>query len=332
MLLEIEHHMCFTYDRFVRESHMELRIEPRSQVEQTLHEFHLAVGPPTRITRHEDWMGNTIHWFSITDYHKHIELLIQSVVEVHRLPETSGLDDPINPHDPKTAQSEQPRKTEQIELYDFTLFSGPVIDSPALRAFHSDLNLSDCTTLGSLITELGNGLQSRFTYQQNVTNYASTTEDFLNTGAGVCQDFAHMALGLLRVSGLPCRYVSGYLHVDNQQETPSQSHAWIEVFTPSQGWLAFDPTHNLRPTEYYATVAYGRNYNDVPPNKGIYQGNANETLQAHVITRPAARRESIRLRDETYLDLPVFQELPESERPTNRNIAGEAAASQQQQQ
>ena len=128
MLLEIEHHLCFTYDRFVRESHMELRIEPRSHNEQTLHEFQIAVGPPTRVTRHEDWMGNAVHWFSITDYHKRIELLIQSVVEVHPLPESTCLEDPVGQNQPINGQPDGPRTAEEIELYDFTLFSGPVVD------------------------------------------------------------------------------------------------------------------------------------------------------------------------------------------------------------
>ncbi len=332
MLLEIEHHMCFTYDQFVRESHMELRIEPRSQTEQTLHEFHLALGPPTRITRHEDWMGNTVHWFSITDYHKRIELLIQSVVEVHPLPNVRVIDDPLPTEQANDSSGQKASTTDQMALYDFTLLTGPVIDSEKLRALHSELNLSGCDTLGTLITTLGEGLYSRFTYEQNVTNYASTTEDFIKAGAGVCQDFAHIALAMLRLSKVPCRYVSGYLHVEDQANSPSQSHAWIEFYSPSQGWIAFDPTHNVHPNEFYATVAYGRNYNDVPPNKGIYQGNAKETLEAHVVTRPSARQEPIRIREESYLDLPVYQELPESERPMGRNTAGEAAASQQQQQ
>jgi transglutaminase-like putative cysteine protease len=182
------------------------------------------------------------------------------------------------------------------------------------------------------IAQLGDGLHNRLTYQQNVTDYASTTEDVLKTGAGVCQDFAHIALALLRLRGVPCRYVSGYLHVDQQSETPSQSHAWIEFFSPSQGWVAFDPTHNVYPNEFYATVAYGRNYNDVPPNTGIFLGNANEKLEAHVVTRPAVRKQATHLRHESYLDLPVYQEIPESDRSTTRNIAGESAASQQQQQ
>ncbi|MDG2055653.1 MAG: transglutaminase family protein [Phycisphaerales bacterium] len=324
MLLEIEHHMCFSYDRFVRESHMELRIEPRSQAQQTLHEFSLAVGPPTRITRHEDWMGNTVHWFSITDYHKRIELLIRSVVEVHPANIFADINDPL--------PMEELHNREQMTLYDFTLFSGPIIDTPALRDFHKQLKLPECKTLGTLVTQLGNGLHSQLTYQQNVSNYASTTQDLLDTGAGVCQDFAHLALALFRLSGVPCRYVSGYLHIDQQSETPSQSHAWMEFFSPSKGWIAFDPTHNVFPNDCYATVAYGRNYNDVPPNKGIFQGNASETLEAHVVTRPAVRTESVQLRQETYLDLPVYQEIPESDRSKNQHSAGESAASQQQQQ
>ena len=118
-----------------------------------------------------------------------------------------------------------------------------------------------------------------------MTEYDSTTEDFLKIRAGVCQDFAHLMLGLLRQSQIPCRYVSGYLHVERQSQEVSQSHAWIEFWAPSHGWIPFDPTHDRAIDERYVVVGHGRHYDDVPPNKGIFRGTAREALRAEVHTQ-----------------------------------------------
>ena len=105
MLLEIEHHLKFSYEHFIRESHLEVRVEPRSQSGQMLHDFRLRLGPNTRITRYEDWMGNAIHWFSITDYHDRIEVLVRSLVETNPAMILPGLvNDPVSQDPPGMEQ------------------------------------------------------------------------------------------------------------------------------------------------------------------------------------------------------------------------------------
>jgi len=321
VLLEIEHYLTFSYEQFIRESHLEVRVEPRSQSGQILHDFRLTLGPNARITRFEDWMGNAVHWFSITDYHDRIELLVQSIVDT--------LTDQVKPLE---CMDPLPSEPVPLPFYDFTLCSGPIIHSDALLQLQSELGLSSAPSIGECVRMLGDGLASKFEYQKNVTRFDSTTDDFLKQRAGVCQDFAHLSLGLLRTTGIPCRYVSGYLHVDTQDIEPSQSHAWIELWSPANGWMSFDPTHNRQPDEQYVIVGYGRSYNDVPPNQGIYSGSAAEHLEAKVVTRPGTSREHPQLdEDSMHIDLPVYRELPEGERSTEL-AAGEAAASQQQQQ
>ena len=320
MLLEIQHHLQFTYDEFIRESHMEVRVEPRSQGGQIVHDFRLALGPSTMVTRYEDWLGNAIHWFSITDYHERIELIAQSVVDT-----TTPSGPVLDLKDP------MPTGTPGVDLYDFTLFTGPVLCSEPLDALHADLGLGKADGLGDCIRLLGEGLAERFEYRKNITSFDSTTDYFIETGAGVCQDFAHLGLALLRRSFVPSRYVSGYLHVETQDIEPSQSHAWIEFYSPSNGWTAFDPTHNRVPDERYVIVGYGRSYDDVPPNRGIYSGAADEHLEAHVVTTPVVEREHPRLvEDGHHIDLPVYRELPGRD-GASELTAGEAAASQQQQ-
>jgi len=140
-------------------------------------------------------------------------------------------------------------------------------------------------------------------------------------------------LGLLRLRHIPCRYVSGYLHVAPAAGETAQSHAWVEVYSPEHGWVPFDPTHNRPIDERYVAVGHGRHYEDVPPNKGIFRGNAKEALTAEVYTRPSMQKDISTLREEIEsIDLPVFQEIPERTRDWTVAIADAALAQQQQQQ
>jgi transglutaminase-like putative cysteine protease len=165
-----------------------------------------------------------------------------------------------------------------------------------------------------------------------VTKFDSTTEHFLQLGAGVCQDFAHLMLGLLRLSRVPCRYVSGYLHVERKPREASQSHAWVEFWTPSHGWIAFDPTHDRVIDERYVVVGHGRHYDDVPPNKGIYRGVARETLRAEVHTQPSAAGTLPQLTIETRpIPLQTFREAP-ARRPVSAAVPLVDEQQQQQQQ
>ncbi|HEY3066086.1 MAG TPA: transglutaminase family protein, partial [Methylomirabilota bacterium] len=169
-------------------------------------------------------------------------------------------------------------------------------------------------------------------YRKNVTRYDSTTEEFLELRAGVCQDFTHLMLGLLRLRGIPCRYVSGYLHIERKARESSQSHAWVEVYAPSLGWVPFDATHNRTIDERYIVVAHGRHYDDVPPNKGIYRGAAREALRAEVHTQPTTSKAIPRLNEDvTPIDLEVFATDPQR-RPDVVMGASADEQSQQQQQ
>ena len=187
-------------------------------------------------------------------------------------------------------------------------------------------------TLGEQVAAYGRHLKERFAYRKNVTRYDSTTEDFLQLEAGVCQDFTHLMLALLRLRRIPCRYVSGYLHVMPDNDEPAQSHAWVEFYSPEAGWIPFDPTHNRAIDERYVIVGHGRHYDDVPPNKGIYRGNAAEALETHVFTRPSARKSISALHEELeQIDVPVFPEIPERRRDRGLIMVDDGAEQQQQQ-
>ena len=300
MFLEVEHHLSFDYSAFIRESFLELRMQPKTTADQTLSSFVLAVGPPSTIARYRDWNGNAVHHFTVTHYHNRIAVEGRSAVHTHPASVPIG-----------SVADRLPLTGVPGALHDFVELAGPVRPSAAMRELHRAVAGRAPPSLGALAQALGAAVSERFEYEKNVTRYDSTTDDFLRLGAGVCQDFTHLMLGLLRLSGVPCRYVSGYLHLPPRSGEASQSHAWVEIYSPEHGWIPFDPTHNRQVDERYVIIAHGRHYEDVPPNKGIFRGNAEETLTAEVYTREAAPKPVAALHEEVaQIDLPVFQEIP----------------------
>jgi transglutaminase-like putative cysteine protease len=318
MLLDVEHRFAFGYDAYISESFLELRVQPKTTGDQTVSSFVLAVGPPTRVHRYLDWNDNVTHHFTITRFHDRIEVASRSLVRTHPVVHPlAELGDTVPATDPPYG------------LLDFLAFDGPVKLTPALRAAHKAA-AAPAAPLGAHVLALGRYLASRFEYQKDVTKYDSTTEHFLELGAGVCQDFAHLMLGLLRLSGIPCRYVSGYLHVERAGREPSQSHAWIEFWCPSRGWIPFDPTHDRAIDERYVVVGHGRHYDDVPPNKGIYRGVARETLHAEVRTQVSTATSLSQLTSETRpIPLQTYREAP-ARRPMSAVLPVEDEQQQQQ--
>ena len=206
-------------------------------------------------------------------------------------------------------------------------------NSAALRKFAQAVSLPSSAPLGEQVGAYGRHIREHFAYRKNVTRYDSTTDDFLQVEAGVCQDFTHLMLGLLRLRQIPCRYVSGYLHVEGDEGEVAQSHAWIEFYSPAAGWIPFDPTTNREIDERYVVVGHGRHYDDVPPNKGIYRGNADEALEAQVVTRPSVPRAISALYEEMeHIDVPVYPEIPERRRDRGILVIEDPAEQQQQQQ
>ena len=320
MHLQVEHRFAFEYDMFISESFLELRVQPKTTPQQAVAAFELAVGPPTSVHRYRDWNDNLTHHFTITKFHDRIQVAARSLVETR--PPAVALDEHAEP-----PAADAPT----YALRDFLELGGPVKLTPALRAAHRAIGLPPTASIGEHVQAVGAYIHRRFEYRKNVTAYDSTTEDFLKIGGGVCQDFAHLMLGLLRLREIPCRYVSGYLHVERKQGEPSQSHAWVELHSPTAGWVPFDPTHNRPVDDRYVVVGHGRHYDDVPPNKGIYRGVAKESLKAEVVTKVVPGKVVSTLREEIcHIDLPVFREIPA--RPPDRLVTDIADVSAQQQQ
>jgi len=126
-------------------------------------------------------------------------------------------------------------------------------------------------------------VRDQFDYQKARTHVHSSLDDILKSGGGVCQDFAHLTIGLLRLAGVPARYVSGYMApaisaAGDASLGEQASHAWLEAWLPNAGWTGFDPTHRYRTDERHVRVAVGRDYADVPPLKGMYRSRATNQI------------------------------------------------------
>jgi transglutaminase-like putative cysteine protease len=177
-----------------------------------------------------------------------------------------------------------------------------------------------------LLSELNEAIYKLFSYVPNSTKVDSPIEEALETRQGVCQDFAHIMIALVRRAKIPCRYVSGYMfHRDETERDRSiegASHAWIEALVPRLGWVAFDPTNNLVGGDRHIRVAIGRDYADVPPTRGVYKGEAQSELSVAVTVSPA----------DTAAPEPVVPSFVVRSRPVLVRATARSDQEQQQQQ
>lgn len=274
MLLRVTHETQLDYSDLISESAMELRMAPRQEADQHRLSFQLAIGPSTTVSSYFDWVGNTVHTFGINPFHQQIRIVATTVVETDRvLPNVWSLPDmwPIQ------------RESIDYSYYDYLQFGGPICDCPELRQLVASMQRRDNASLGKRCLQMMDMIGGQFTYEKGVTTAASPITEILNHRRGVCQDFTHLMIGLARAMGIPARYVSGFIHRDNESiRGYAQSHAWCELFLPSAGWIGFDPTNNCLIGRNFVKVAVGRDFRDVAPNRGVYRGDAAETINVAV--------------------------------------------------
>jgi transglutaminase-like putative cysteine protease len=274
MLLKITHQTDLKYSDLISESNMELRMVPRQEQDQHRLSFDLAIGPPTGVQSYFDWLGNTVHTFSVNAFHHEIRIVATSVVETDR---------PRKEPERFRDQWPIPAAAYDYSVYDFLQFGGPIVDSPQLQDLVKLLSPREGTSLGELALRMLYLIDDKFTYKKGITNAASPITDVLTTGFGVCQDFAHLFIGMARAMKIPARYVSGFLHPDAERfRGYTQTHAWCELLFPSAGWVGFDAANRCVVGGNFVKVAVGRDFRDVPPNRGVYRGNAEETIDVAV--------------------------------------------------
>lgn len=292
MRAHILHTTDYRYPLDARDSFNELRLQPADDDRQTVLEFkleveayalavHLPAGasqarrpklvrlPDVSLQSRLDYFGTHVHYAHVRERHRHLRVQTKSIVITQPTP--------------------QPGRIEAASLvgfarrlYEFVATSMRVpleVDWIALLGWHG---LEPGMDLLEYLDGLTAHLHARFTYAPGVTSVDTPLEVFVASGSGVCQDYVHAMLGVCRRVGIPARYVSGYLYAGQDFVGAEATHAWIECFVPGAGWLGFDPTNDVRVGEQHVKIGHGRDYDDVPPIKGLHTGGGAETLGVEV--------------------------------------------------
>jgi transglutaminase-like putative cysteine protease len=279
----------FHYDGPVSESYNEVRLRPIHDERQSCLSFRIVTNPASRGTSYRDIYGNWVHQFNILPEHRHLRIETESVVLAH---DSSGL-----PSDGVRLDEVRQRRGQLLEdHFDFVASSEYVPHLPELSEIARAAEGASDGTVGGFADSASQIVHERFRYVKGATHVHSSIADSLSLGMGVCQDFAHLLLGVVRVQGIPARYVSGYLvpglaaAPESKQEEViggQASHAWVEVFSPSGEWIGVDPTLGKPVGLRHVRIAFGRDYGDVAPVRGVYKGHAGQRLSVDVRVRPA---------------------------------------------
>ena len=273
MKWEIIHRTEYTYASPVRDSFNEAHLQPFSDEWQTVEYFLLKVLPPARLRHHPDFYSNVVHHFEITEAHS--TLLIESHLQVTVRPRPT----------PTLTECPWPlarigEAARESRVFDFLQESRFVELSPEVWRLALDATAGVTDTWQASLALLG-AVYSQFKYEPSSTTVHTHMRDVLTDKRGVCQDFAHVMIGLCRALKIPALYVSGYLAT----EIASATHAWVEVLIPGVGWCGLDPTHNRPVDESYIKIAVGRDYADVPPVTGTYKGTTDRKMKVAVSVR-----------------------------------------------
>lgn len=309
MLYDIRHLTRFRYSDPVQENVMEARMQPRTEALQTCLKFDLNVKPTVQLQCYHDYLGNTVHHFDLPRLHKQLSLTAEAQVEVDHTPRVP---DSL----PASSWQALAQLGDQFEYWDMLRPSRFTRPTPLLNALAEELNI-DTTDPLTAVRQLNERLYAAFDYAPKTTDVHSTFDEALAQRQGVCQDFTHIMIALLRQIGIPARYVSGYLF--HRRQTHNQAidrsvedatHAWVEAYLPELGWVGFDPTNNLIVGERHIRVAVGRDYADVPPTRGVYSGEAKDELSVGVSVTIADSRA---VTDEELLPVTTWEPIDEED-------------------
>ena len=280
MRYEIEHVSRYLYTAPVQRCMMSLCLQPRDDGGQRLLHFEVSTAPTAPLSYETDAFGNTKHVLNVHREHEVLEVATRCTVETPlpaALPGSLGAG----------AWEELRSWGQSLAHWDFMHASAVARPSAALTAFMERRGIEpDGDPLAALL-RLGDTLYDSFQYVPGVTTAVSPIEDILESGRGVCQDYAHVMIAIARSWGVPARYVSGYMHVTHQVPETA-THAWVECRLPDLGWIGFDPTNRRLADERYVRIAVGRDYQDVAPTRGILLGGGDSELEVDVRMRPIA--------------------------------------------
>jgi transglutaminase-like putative cysteine protease len=265
----------YRYDEPVSDNLNVLRVTPATTTTQEPEDFRVQVDPEARLHRHSDYFGTQVVEFGVTRPHDHLTIDVRARVATSDPPELLGggwaaLDDPGY----RAVAAEY------------------LLPAPVEARWHGALAELEAAIRGETpadtLLALCEVVPDRFEYRAGVTYVGSTVEDLLEGGAGVCQDFAHLSLSLLRDLGIGARYVSGYFYAPSADGASAevQTHAWVEALLPDGGaeprWAGADPTNRRLAGAEHVKIGHGRRYADIPPVKGVFRGTSGSEMESSV--------------------------------------------------
>jgi len=285
----VTHSTEYEYPEPVVLSYNVVRMQPRHHAAQSCLQFELDIEPePASATERLDYFGNHTHCFCLQESHRRLAVLAKSEVRVPPRGPVYFVQQGAWERVRDTLHA--PRDRDTIAAREFTFDSAYVFRSDelavyALPSFAKGRPFLEC------VLDLTERIHREFEFLPGSTGVGTPSHEVLRSRRGVCQDFAHLQIGCLRSLGLAARYVSGYLVTT---PPPSQrrlkgadvSHAWVSVFVPGLGWVDFDPTNGLMPSDGHITVAWARDYDEVGPSRGIVVGGKDQRLHVSVDVMP----------------------------------------------
>ncbi len=266
--LRVSHETRFDYDAPARASYNELRLSPRTEHRQTALETRVVTLPAAAQYAYTDYWGTRVVAFNVDRGHEVLSITGHSLVDSQH----ADVPDDCSWEDVTDAS---------LTMADYLSHNFYTAPGEQLSQIAAELRADrPLETARRIIGATHDALR----YARGVTSVHTSANEAYADGAGVCQDFAHLALALAKSVGLPARYVSGYFHPEEDatigEEITGESHAWVEMWTGK--WWGYDPTNDCTVGERHVAVGRGRDYADVPPVKGVYAGNAENTMRVIV--------------------------------------------------
>jgi transglutaminase-like putative cysteine protease len=283
VIYQVTHTTRYTYQAAVAQCLSEVRLTPRMLPGQRLLEHEIHVEPqPVSFGHRKDYFGNDVTTFAVFEKHKQLEATARSLVDL----EPPRADTLIS------GAWEQARSLlssaaagPALEAFEF-LFDSPFVSAGPELAAYARPTFTSGRPLMDALQELSHRIHTEFSYEPNSTSIEMPLTRILESRRGVCQDFAHIMIGAVRSLRLAARYVSGYLRSGTNFQGAQASHAWVAVFVPEIGWQEFDPTNDVMPSDGHITLAWGRDYGDVTPVKGITLGGGGQMVDIEVLVEP----------------------------------------------
>ena len=286
MRIDIRYLTRFHYAQPVSESQNELRACPATDHRQAVVHYHVITEPASRVAAYQDYWGTRVDTFGVRQLHDRLEVVASATVETQ---------EPVRPLTAVPRRALEDDRFRDVHL-EFLQPSAHVRWSEQVAATARRIAAGVDDDVVALAQAVHDHVATSFAYRQGVTQIGVSVDEVHAAGSGVCQDFAHLSIALLRELGVPARYVSGYLFTvddatgadSHADEVEVETHAWVEAAIPGWGWFALDPTNAQHVGERHVTIGRGRDYGDVAPLRGVFVGDQRHELEVSVSMRRLA--------------------------------------------